>query len=100
MSFMNNNSKTIDGQNTFNADIFNCNLDFEVNGFKGAINQYLHKAATNNALEWVTFNIADNVTPGYCVDVSGQTISVDLSELTTGTGAAITDYIPIIRITG
>ena len=98
MSFLNNSNKTVDGENTFIGDVFNCNGDFEVQGFKGSANQFLKKSATN-ILEWANLVIGDLLTAGYCIDLSGSTIAVDLSELTTGTGATITDYIPIIRIT-
>jgi hypothetical protein len=49
---MYNSDRTIDGENTLTTDILNCNLDFEVEGEKGSSDQYLHKNATTNQLEW------------------------------------------------
>ena len=99
MSTFNNSERTIDGINSINTDIINVFEDVEVSGDSGLANQLLKKSATNK-LEWAALNVADYLTEGYCVDLNGNTIAVDLSELTTGTGAAITDYIPIIRVTG
>ena len=101
MSFLNNVDKTIDGENIFTGDIFNCNQDFEVEGNAGAVNQFLHKNVINNALEWYTFSVNDNLTEGYCIDLSGNSISVDLHELTfSNTAVTVNDFIPIIKIDG
>ena len=43
MSFMNNNVKTIDGMNTFTADIFNTTQELQVDGFGGSAGQVLKK---------------------------------------------------------
>ena len=90
---MNNANRTIDGENIFEGDIFNCNQDFEVAGFKGEVNQFLHKNNNNNALEWSNLHIADLISAGNLIDLSGSTISVDLSEAVQSTGISATDYI-------
>jgi len=101
MSFLNNVDKTIDGENIFQGDIFNCNQDFEVEGNAGASNQFLHKNVTTNALEWYNFQVSDNLTEGYCIDLSGNSIALDLHELTFSSSTISTnDFIPIIKIDG
>ena len=96
MSFMNNNVKTIDGMNTFTADIFNTTQELQVDGFGGSAGQFLKKNTNTNVLEWREIALSDQLTAGSLIDFSANTISVDLSEATVVTDMAITDSVVVV----
>ena len=96
MSFMNNNVKTIDGMNTFTADIFNTTQELQVDGFGGSAGQFLKKNTDNNVLEWREIALSDQLTAGSLIDFSANEISVDLSEATVVTDMAMTDSIVVV----
>ena len=93
MSFLNNQERTIDGINTFNADIFNVNEDLEVEGNPGSAGNFLKKNKNTNSLEWGNISLVDEATAGALIDFNGNTINVDLSEATTVVDMAMTDSI-------
>ena len=80
MSFMYNADRTIDGENTLTTDILNCNLDLEVEGEKGSANQFLHKNATTNVLEWAFVPEQDTIQAGTHLSLSDGVMNCDLVE--------------------
>ena len=80
MSFIYNQDRTIDGENTLTTDILNCNLDFEVEGEKGSADQFLHKNAATNVLEWALVPEQDTIQAGAHLSLSDGVMNCDLVE--------------------
>ena len=97
MSYLNNQERTIDGINTFNADIFNVTEDLEVEGNPGSAGNVLKKNKTTNALEWADVSLVDEATAGALIDFNGSTIDVDVSEATAIVDMAMTDSIIVTK---
>ena len=66
MSFLNNQERTVDGINTFNADVIDIVEDIEVAGNPGDAYNVLQKSATN-ALQWAPLRIPDPLVVGTVV---------------------------------
>ena len=80
MSFIYNQDRTIDGENTLTTDILNCNLDLEVEGEKGSADQFLHKNAATNVLEWAFVPEQDTIQAGAHLSLSDGVMNCDLVE--------------------
>lgn len=80
MSFINNQSRSIDGINQIDADIINITENLNVDGFSGSNNQVLKKNNITNKLEWSLIQLQDEATAGDLIDFNGKIINVDLSE--------------------
>jgi len=80
MSFINNQSRTLDGINTISGDIINVVENLEVDGFDGYAGYFLKKNKITNKLEWGTIALSDEAIAGNLIDFNGNTIDVDLSE--------------------